>query len=60
VRQGCGFFYRNFDIGNELRLTMVYGKGSGMSSTQVQFELDSYDVEIARIGDQVTEATYTL
>jgi len=60
VRQGCGFFYRNFDSGNELRLTMVYGKGSGMSTTQVQFELDSYDVEIARIGDQVTEVTYTL
>jgi hypothetical protein len=60
VRQGSGFFYRNFDSGNELRFTMVYGKGSGMSTTQVQFELDSYDVEIARIGDKVTETTYTM
>ncbi len=59
-RQASGFFYRNFTAGNELRFSMTYYKASGIVSTAVLFKINSFDVEIARIGDQVTEATYTL
>ena len=58
--QGYGETYANLSEGDELWFGMGYLASTHIASTAVKFAINSYDVEIVRIGSQVTPTSYTL
>jgi len=58
--QGYGEIFANLNNGDELWFGMGYLASTYIASTAVKFAINSYDVEIVRIGSQVTPTSYTL